>query len=99
MSIDKDQASETVLKEIFRETIQQIEIDARRGGQRPLEIEVMIRISQPEERCKERTRFESRSHAADDLTEQQAIREYRQMFSMLFERRDRNDNRNIVRNS
>ena len=63
------------MQKVFRETIEEIEIDAGRGGQCPLEIQVMFGIAQPEERCKERLRSESRRDPPDDLGQQQAISE------------------------
>src|SRR5688500_9576440 len=47
VAVDKHEPSKTVSHEILRQSVQQIQIRARRRRQRAGEIQMMIRISQP----------------------------------------------------
>ena len=92
VAVDEHDPAKTVVKEVLRESVEQIEIHARRGGKRAGKFEVVIRVAQPHQR-REKTPADPLRHAADDLAEQQAVREHRQVMSVLFERGHRNHHR------
>src|SRR5688572_17505275 len=69
VAVDEDEPFETVLEEIFDEAVEEIEIDARGGGECAGKIEVVIGIAEPHERGPEDAVAEAFGAAADDFTE------------------------------
>ena len=89
VSVDEDQSLETVLNEVFGKTVEQIEIGARRGGQGAGEIEVVVRVAQPGQWCKQNLVTKRFLDPSENLTQQQAVGEERQVVPVLFQVRFR----------
>src|SRR6185312_8413909 len=89
MAVDEDQEFEVMLKEVFHQSAQEIDIDSRRAGEGSGEIEVVIGIAQPEKRCEQHPITEPRADAFDDFAKEQAVGEGREMMAVLLESGDR----------
>jgi len=86
--IDEDEPFESVQNEVLRETTKQIDVRAGRAGERSWKIKMMVRVSQPHQWGIEHAVREPMRRALHDFSEQNAIREERQVMPMLLERGD-----------
>ena len=77
MSVDEDDASETVVNEILGEPGEEIEISSRSGGKRSGKIEVVMRVSQPHQRSEKGFIADFLMCSPDDFAQQKAVREER----------------------
>ena len=91
MPVDEHQPLEAVLNEVFQQAAQQIEIHAGRSRKRAGEIEVMVRVAQPQERREHDAVGQGLGRAADDLAQQHAVGEQRHVAAVLFQGRHRKD--------
>src|SRR5690606_29819868 len=59
------------------------------------EIDMVLRVAKPHERREQYAVFQHFGLAAHNLAQQQAVGEYRHVPTMLFQRRDRNNDRRV----
>ena len=93
VAVQENESREAVRDEILQQPAQQIEIHPRRRRHRACEVEVVIGVAQPLQRRKDDAVVNSFCGPTRDFTQQQTVREQRQMMSVLFERGNREDDR------
>ena len=96
VSINEDQAFESVLDEVLQQPSQQIQINSWWGGKGPGEIEMMMGIAQPLQRRADNSVAESFGNPAHNFAQQHTVSEQGQVMAMLFESGDREDNGSIL---
>lgn len=97
MPVQKHDAAEAVRYEVLGEIDQHVKVDARGGGHRAGEVEMVVRIAQPHQRGEQHALMERLSDAAHDLAEQQAVGEQRHVPAVLLQGRDRHNDRRVMR--
>ena len=97
VAVDQHNPPEAMKQKVFDHVAEHVEIDARRGGHRASEIEVVLRVAQPHQWREQDSIRECFPDPADDLTEQQAVREDGQVMSMLLEGGNGNDHGSVLR--
>lgn len=97
VTVQEDQAAESLLEEVLCEAGQDIEISPGRCGKGSLKIEVMVGIAEPQERDEEHLRCKARPDALDELSQEQAVGEHRQVVAMLFECGNGDHHRDVPR--
>src|SRR4051812_14877779 len=78
VAVDNHNPAKALVNEILQQVPENIEISPRRGRQGSGKIQVMIRISQPENRSKQSAIFDKFRRSLHDLAQQHAVRKYRQ---------------------
>ena len=96
VAVQEHDPAEAVTDQVVDQVAQQVEISPRRGRERAGEIEVMVRVAQPQERRPDHAVAERLGRAADDFAQQHAVGEDRQMPAMLLDGRDRHDDRQVA---
>ncbi|MEN9777073.1 MAG: hypothetical protein RJB04_828, partial [Verrucomicrobiota bacterium] len=97
VAVEKDHPLETVPEHILRKTHQQVQIRTRRRGQCSRKIEVMIRITEPEDRSEHDLLRHRQLGPTDYLSHELGVGEHWQMGSMLFECSDGKHDRCFTR--
>src|SRR5262245_60114612 len=70
MAVKKDQPCKSVMEKVLHQAAQEIEVDARRAGERSGKIDVVIGVAQPHERGKENTLVEPLRNASHNFPQQ-----------------------------
>jgi hypothetical protein len=86
-----------VREHVLGQVVEQVEIDARAGGERPREVHVVVRVPQPHERRDQHAVRHRHADAPHDLADQQAVGEDRHVVPVLLERRHRHQHRDVSR--
>ncbi len=97
VTVEQHDPAEAVDDEVVDQVSQQVEIRPRRGRKSAGEIDMVVRIAQPQQRRPDRSVTECLGCAADDLAEQHAVGEHGQMMPMLLDGRDRHHDRHVLR--
>jgi len=97
MAVDEHDPAKAVADPVLGQVVEQIEVDARAGGERPLEVHVVMRVAEPHERRDQHPVRHRRADAPHDLADQQAVGEDRHVLTVLLERRHRHHYRNVAR--
>jgi len=97
VAVDEHDPSKAVRDQVLGQVVEQVEVDARTGRERSLEVHVVMRVSQPHERPDQHLVRHRRAHAPHDLADQQAVGEERHVLPMLLERRRRHHNGDVAR--
>ena len=90
-------AAETVGDEVVDQVSQNVEIRPRRRREGPGEVDMMVRVSQPQERRPDHAVPQRLGGAADDFAQQHAVGEHGQMPAVLLDGRDRHDHGQVWR--
>ena len=69
VAIQKPEPAEAMLNEVLSQSVQRIEVHAWRRRNRAGEVEVMIRVPEPQQRRKEDLRVQLPSNTTDDFAE------------------------------
>ena len=96
VAVEEDDPVETVGDEVLGEAGKQVEVGPRRCGQGSLEVEVMVRVAEPGQGGEQDLVGEGFADPSDDLAEQQAVREERQVVAVLFEGGDGDHDRRVA---
>ena len=83
--------------QVVDQVAQQVEIGPWRGRQRAREIEMVMRVSQPQERGPDDPVTKLSGGSRHDLAEQHTVGEDWQMLAVLLHGRDRHDDWNVLR--
>ena len=97
VAVDEHDPAEAVREQALGQVVEQVEIDARAGGERPREVHVMVRVPQPHEGRDQHALRHRHADAAHDLAEQQAVGEDGHVVPVLLERRHRHQHRDVSR--
>jgi hypothetical protein len=96
VTIQEDDSFESMRDKILHEAVQEIDVNARRGGESAREINMMVGIAKPGERREQDAILKLPGDTPHDFAEQHAVGEKRQMVPMLFERSQRDDDRRVL---
>ena len=83
--------------QVVDQVAEKVEIRARRGRERAGEVDVMVRVAQPQERRPDHAVAQRLGRAADDFAQQHAVGKDGQVPPVLLDGRDRHDDRQVVR--
>ena len=97
VAVEQDEAAEAVHEEALEQVAEQVEIEPRRRRERAGQVEVMVRVAQPLQRRREDpSPAIGASLRAQDLAQQEAVGEDRQVPAVLLQRRDRQHHRDVA---
>ena len=91
VTVQEHDAAKSMRDQVVDQVSQKVEICSRRRRQGSGEIEVMVRVAQPQEGRPDDAIAQRLGRAADDFAEQHAVGEDRQMPAMLLHGRDGHD--------
>jgi hypothetical protein len=97
VAVDEHDPTEAVREQVLPQIVEQVEIDARAGGERPREVHVVVRVPEPHERGDQHAVRHRHADAPHDLADQQAVGEDRHVVPVLLERRHRHQHRDVSR--
>jgi hypothetical protein len=95
VAVDEHDPTKAVRDQVLGQVVEQVEVDARTGGERPLEVHMVVRVPQPHERRDQHPVGHRRADPPHDLADQQAVGEDRHVVPVLLERRHRYHHRDV----
>ena len=91
VAVQEHDAAETVRDEVVDQVAEKVEVGSRRRRERAGEIEMMVRVAQPQERRPDHAVAQRLGRPADDFAQQHAVGEDGQVPPVLLDGRDRHD--------
>ncbi len=97
VAIQEHDAAKTVGDKVVDQVAENVEISSRRRRQGSGEVEMMVRVSQPQERRPDHAVAQRPGRAANDFAQQHAVGKDGQMPAMLLDGRDGHDHGQVGR--